>query len=233
MNPIVLILLSFILLGWFLWLRTKPVAQQRKANLMLLLGVLIAATFYLTVTGKLHWLGALIALVLPFARRLLPMLPFAGKIFRHYQANKRSGGNNSEVNSRILKMNLDHDSGSLGGEILEGPLQGRQLDSLSESEFLQLLSFCRQEDPQSARLLETYLDKRFGESWRADDKSGTEPESSEREKAYQILGLEPQSSKEDIIEAHRRLMQKVHPDRGGSDYLAAEINRAKDLLLKE
>ena len=200
---------------------------------MLLLGVLIAAIFYLTVTGKLHWIGALVALLLPFARRLLPLLPFAGKIFKHYQANKQTGGNNSEVNSRILKMNLDHDTGSLDGEILEGPLQGRQLNSLSESEFIQLLNFCRQKDPQSARLLETYLDKRFGESWRGDDKNEMNSEPSERERAYQILGLEPNATKQEIIEAHRRLMQKLHPDRGGSDYLAAEINQAKDLLLKE
>lgn len=200
---------------------------------MLLLGVLIAAIFYLTVTGKLHWIGALVALLLPFARRLLPLLPFAGKIFRHYQANKQTSGNNSEVNSRILKMNLDHDTGSLDGAILEGPLQGRQLDSLSESEFIQLLNFCRHKDPQSARLLETYLDKRFGDSWRGDDKTGTESEPSERDKAYQILGLESGATKQEIIEAHRRLMQKLHPDRGGSDYLAAEINQAKDLLLKD
>lgn len=200
---------------------------------MLLLGVLIAAIFYLTVTGKLHWIGALIALLLPFARRLLPLLPFAGKMFRYYQANKQTSGNNSEVNSRILKMNLDHDTGSLGGEILEGPLQGRQLDSLSESEFIQLLNFCRQKDPQSARLLETYLDKRFGDSWRGDDKNGKESELSEKDKAFQILGLKSDATKQEIIEAHRRLMQKLHPDRGGSDYLAAEINQAKDLLLKD
>ncbi|WP_290699810.1 DnaJ domain-containing protein [Amphritea sp.] len=200
---------------------------------MLLLGVLIATVFYLTVTGKLHWVGALVALLLPFARRLLPLLPFAGKIFRHYQANKQTNGNNSEVNSRILKMNLDHDTGSLDGAILEGPLQGRQLDSLSESEFIELLNFCRQKDPQSARLLETYLDKRFGDSWRGDDKTGTESELSEKDRAYQILGLNPDATKQEIIEAHRRLMQKLHPDRGGSDYLAAEINQAKDLLLKD
>ncbi|WP_244877198.1 DnaJ domain-containing protein [Amphritea japonica] len=214
-------------------MKTKPAAQQRKANLMLLLGVLFAAIFYLTVTGKLHWVGALVAMLLPFARRLLPLLPFAGKLFRHYQANKQSNGNQSEVNSRILKMNLDHDSGSLDGDVLEGPLQGRQLGSLSETEFLELLNFCRQKDPQSARLLETYLDKRFGDSWRMDDKTGPESELSDRDKAFQILGLEADATKDEIIEAHRRLMQKLHPDRGGSDYLAAEINQAKDLLLKD
>ena len=199
---------------------------------MLLLAVAGSALFFLAVTGRLHWLGALFALLLPFARRLLPLMPFIGRLFRHYQQSRSTRGNSSEVSSRILTMRLDHDSGSLDGQILEGPLQGRQLASLSEQEFLQLLTYCREQDSQSARLLETYLDKRFGDSWREDDVSHQETALSDIEKAYHILGLEPGASKEDIIEAHRRLMQKLHPDRGGSDYLAAEINQAKDLLLK-
>ncbi|WP_428035870.1 DnaJ domain-containing protein [Amphritea sp.] len=238
MNPIVLILLGFVLLGWFLWLRSKSPADRRKANRMLLLGACACALFYLMVTGKLNWIGALLALSLPFARHLLPLLPLIGKLFRHYQNKPQDSGNSSEVNSRILKMSLDHDTGSLEGEVLEGPLQGRQLATLSESEFIGLLNYCRKTDIQSARLLETYLDKRFGDSWRKDDQADAETENatdavSDRHRAFQILGLEPGASKEQIIEAHRRLMQKLHPDHGGSDYLAAEINQAKDLLLKE
>ncbi|RRD01146.1 DnaJ domain-containing protein [Amphritea balenae] len=232
MNPIVLILLSSIIICWFLWLRSKPAAQQKKANLMLLVAVLGAALFYLAVTGKLHWLGVLLAMLIPFARRMFPLIPILGRLFQHYQSNKQTKGNSSEVSSRILTMTLDHDSGNLEGTVIEGPLKDRQLNSLSEQEFIQLLNYCRQQDPQSARLLETYLDKRFGDSWRSDDTDQTQTSVSETDKAYQILGLEPGANREEIIEAHRRLMQKLHPDRGGSDYLAAEINRAKDLLLK-
>ncbi|SEQ12187.1 DnaJ domain-containing protein [Amphritea atlantica] len=235
MNPIVLILLGLILLGWILWLRRKSPADQRKANLMLLAGVIMAALLYLLVTGKLNWIAALVAISLPFVRRFIPLFPLLGKLFRHYQSKQQGGANRSEVNSRILKMRLDHDSGSLEGEVIEGPLQGRQLATLSESEFIELLNYCRKTDKQSARLLETYLDKRFGDSWRKDDtadQNSNNSELSESDRAYQILGLEPGASKEEVIEAHRRLMQKLHPDRGGSDYLAAEINQAKDLLLK-
>lgn len=231
MNPIVLILLGLLLLCWSLWLRNKAPLDQLKANLMLLIGVIAAALFYLTFTGKLHWLGAVLAILLPFYRRIIPLIPFIGKIFQHYQRNQRTNGSASTVTSRILKMQLSHDNGSLEGEVLEGPLQGRQLSTLSEAEFIDLLKYCRQNDVQSARLLETYLDKRFGDSWHKDDSNTTETSATDR--AYQVLGLELGASKDEIIEAHRRLMQKLHPDRGGSDYLAAEINQAKDLLLKQ
>lgn len=232
MNPITLFLLGSLCLGWFLWLKSKPVIQQRRANFMLLLGVVGCLLFYLAVTGKLHWLGVLFAMLIPFARRLLPLLPLFGRLFRHYQSNHQSRGNQSEVNTRTLHMTLDHDSGVMQGTVLQGPLQNRELGSLSEEEFISLLRYCRDNDTQSARLLETYLDKRFGDSWREDDHGEQNSPSSETEEAFQILGLQPGASREEIIEAHRRLMQKMHPDRGGSDYLAAKINRAKDLLLE-
>jgi hypothetical protein len=156
---------------------------------------------------------------------------------------KAQPGNQSHVSSDILKMTLDHDSGDMTGEILKGPMAGRALADLAESEFIGLLQYCRDQDEDSARLLKTYLDRRFGDSWRTGDEGAQNSEQgSEREssnsggtltdsEALDILGLEAGASRDEIIQAHRRMMQKMHPDRGGSNYLAARVNEAKERLL--
>lgn len=242
MHPLGLVLLGVVAVVGMLWIKSQPVKRQRAAVIKVVTTLVIMALVYLAVTGRLHWLGVLIAGVLPFMRRLLPLilrfLPFLKHLYDQRQAGSQSGGNHSEVQTAIIKMTLDHDSGVMYGTVLNGPLQGRELGDLSEQEFIQLLSYCRQNDTESARLLEAYLDKRFGDSWREDDPgSQSQPPHNgdsgtmSREEAFSILGLEPDADDKSIIEAHRRLMQKVHPDRGGSDYLAAKINQAKDLLL--
>ena len=155
--------------------------------------------------------------------------------------SKAEPGNQSHVSSDILEMSLDHDSGTMNGKILKGPMAGRALADLGESEFIELLRYCREHDEDSARLLESYLDRRFGDSWRADDEarddSGAPGDRTNSDgpltesEALDILGLEPGASREEIIQAHRRMMQKLHPDHGGSNYLAARINEAKERLL--
>ncbi len=207
---------------------------------MLVLVLASLALLLLAITGRLHWIGAIFAALLPFARQIFPWLvrlfPFLKLLYRRRQQQQTSAGNVSEVQTQILKMQLDHDAGVMYGQILQGPMAGRELGTLGEAEFIELLQYCRQQDQESARLLEAYLNKRFGESWQEDDPGQTGPGPSQsghmtRQEAYQILGITPGCSREEIIAAHRRLMQKYHPDRGGSDYLAAKINQAKDCLL--
>ena len=135
-------------------------------------------------------------------------------------------------------MNLDHDSGEMHGTVLRGAYEGRELHQLSREELLDLLRECDAHDEQSARLLESYLDRMFGEEWR-DGASEEEPRQRRRassanmtrDEAYEVLGLAPGASEADIREAHRKLQLKNHPDQGGSDYLAAKINQAKEVLL--
>jgi len=148
-----------------------------------------------------------------------------------------SGGQTSKVRSAGLEMVLDHDTGEMDGQILAGRYEGRLLSDLNLQELLQVAEDFR-DDQESLRLLESYLDRAHS-GWREDvddgtaDRSGPAPGtgSMSPEEAYDILGLKPNASEAEIVSAHRRLMKQVHPDRGGSDALAAKINEAKDRLL--
>ncbi|MCG2580279.1 MAG: molecular chaperone DnaJ [Marinobacter sp.] len=235
--PLTLLVILLSIVAW-IWLRSLPPSQRNPAILKLALIVGIAIVVVLAVTGRLHFLFVLLAFLYPLLRRVLPSLLKGGMA----GAAKARSGNQSHVSSDILEMTLDHDSGTMSGKILKGPMAGRELADLGESEFIELLRYCRAQDEDSARLLETYLDRRFGDSWRADDEadggqsgdsghSGNTSGPLTESEALDILGLEPGASREEIIQAHRRMMQKVHPDHGGSNYLAARINEAKEYLL--
>jgi DnaJ-domain-containing protein 1 len=130
--------------------------------------------------------------------------------------------------------------------VLTGPFRGRRLSELTPEELMAFLRECRVQDEESARVLEAYLDRTHGAGWRdADDAAGAEgaqgasgrrspwsgASGMSREEACEILGVGPAASAREIKAAHRKLMLKLHPDHGGSDYLAAKINQAKDVLL--
>lgn len=150
--------------------------------------------------------------------------------------------NSSKVRSRYLAMELDHDTGELGGRVVDGQFAGWDLMDLGETETRALIDEIGH-DSESINLLESWLDtNRAG--WReyfaeADAGMGTGPEPGNnngsardpRSEAYAVLGLKPGASEEEVKAAHRELMKGVHPDRGGSEFLAAKINEARDLLL--
>lgn len=156
---------------------------------------------------------------------------------RRSQAARKSPGKRSMVRTAALDMELDHDSGALEGVVLAGRHEGRVLGEMDLSALLELHADLGA-DAESSQLLETYLDGRFP-AWRKDadadtgDRQRSAPGSGAmtEQEAYQILGLEAGASTADIRKAHRRLMQRLHPDLGGSSFLAARINQAKDLLL--
>ncbi|TGG90735.1 molecular chaperone DnaJ [Natronospirillum operosum] len=255
--PLILFALLMAFAGW-VYMRAQPPGQRRQALIKVLVACALVGVIFLALTGRLHLVFGLLAAMVPFLRRLLPAF-LLGRIFRGGIPGGMGGGipgmgggrsqpkpgNQSKVTTDVLEMALDHDSGEMQGRVLQGPMEGRELVSLGESDFIELLQFCRQRDADSARLLETYLDKRFGDSWRADDPqqgagAGQQEEQSgsasgggpmNRREALDILGLEEDATRDDIVMAHRRLMQKLHPDRGGSDWLAARINEAKKILL--
>ncbi len=129
-------------------------------------------------------------------------------------------------------MTLHHASGHMDGEIKLGRHRGRFLSELTLGELTGL--FGEINDYDSQRLLETYLDHHYP-NWREErqrSESRSDVEMS-RSEALEALGLLDGASRDDIVTAHRRLIQKLHPDRGGSTYLAALLNRAKDILIRD
>jgi hypothetical protein len=148
----------------------------------------------------------------------------------------RSAGQSSQVRSQFLDMRLDHDSGELSGQIVAGPNAGHLLN---EFDLPQLIAMIPGFDAESVSLLESYLDRRFP-AWRQNaqgDAAGGQRRAASSgkmtdEEAYQILGLKPGAGRDEIGRAHRGLMKKLHPDQGGSTYLAARVNEAKDTLLR-
>ncbi len=150
---------------------------------------------------------------------------------------RRSPGSRSAVKSRFFEMSLDHDSGDMRGRVVAGRLAGRELDELDDQTLRDLAAEVAG-DPESVALFEAYLDRRMP-GWRehveADAAAGAggtaDSGAMTDEEAYQILGLAPGASAGEIRAAHRRLMMRVHPDQGGSTFLAAKINQAKDRLL--
>ena len=237
---------GFLLLVRLLWLKAQPkgnVAILTAASIALVVGLALLAA-----TGRLHWLVALGAAVFPFLRRLLAFLPLwqmfrrfapmAGQAFSQGPAGGAGAApEHSEVRTGDLRMRLHHATGEMDGEVLMGPFQGRWLSGMDLDELNALRTDLS--DTQSAPLLDTYMERRFGSRQDgADEEQGQRagPTGSDAEmtesRALEILGLEPGASEQEIVEAHRRLIQRLHPDRGGSTFLAATLNEAKRVLLK-
>jgi hypothetical protein len=221
-----------------LWFFLSNFAQANPATLARLLKI-IGGTVALGLAGLLVLrgridlallVGSLGAWLLGWSRLTFPNLG---------RRAQRASGSTSRVRSRTIEMTLDHDTGKMEGCVLAGAFAGQQLGSLDEARLRDLLSECHASDLDGARLLEAYLDRRFPR-WRANTRNeeqtqaDTQPVSGVMtlEEAYQILDLRPGATPDEIRQAHRILMKKLHPDQGGSTYLAARVNQAKDILIR-
>ena len=136
-------------------------------------------------------------------------------------------------------MNLDHATGRIDGDITSGQFKDRTLSDLSFEEISQFYRICEQQDTEALRLLQAFIQREFPERWEQSqwrDDPQTDPASSSSmsvDEAWDILGLLPGSDKDAIVKAHRKLMGRLHPDKGGSTFLASRVNQAKDRLLAE
>ena len=151
---------------------------------------------------------------------------------------RKSPGQSSRVATSLLSMELEHDSGRMDGEVLSGPFKGRRLSSLTLAEAQRLHALAAGTPDQSRALFEAWMERvhpEWRESWSSaarSQPSGPSPKMT-RQEALAILGLKDKPTIDEIRAAHRRLMKAAHPDLGGSDYLAAKINEAKEFLLQD
>ena len=234
MPALLLALLSFaaiaLAIAWLLRANPSSLARVMRVIMVVLGGIGV---------------GAMLIFGLRFLPGLLPeLMGLAGiaitALIARAVRNRSSGGfsapgtgQRTEVDTAFLKAWIDHASGDVGGTVLAGRFAGRTLDVLTDADLFDLRTECAA-DADSLRVLEAYLDRRLGADWR-NARSAPPPRGSRsdmsREEALAVLGLSEGATGEEIKAAHRRLIQRMHPDVGGSADLAARINRAKDVLL--
>jgi hypothetical protein len=230
--PKIILILALLIGVWYWWSYLKKLPKDKsrpflwKTGFWLVLGI----ASYLVLTGKMHWLGAGLAALVPLLRSVILWGFRAAPLMRLLGRFKSTP---SQFRTQSLVVTINFASGQLTGEIISGDLAGKQLSELSSDEIKTLSKQLKENDKESYILLQAYLirsgstDEQFANNFKADNYT----EISKAE-AYEVLGISADSSQEEVIKAHKRLMQRLHPDRGGSDYLAAKINAAKDLLIK-
>lgn len=228
------LLLAAVLLAMRWAVQADPVFLARVLR-RVGLGLIALALLFLLVTGRVGFVGALVGLGVPlflmFRRRSAARATYGGA--------GPSGSGRSSLATAWLDVSLDHASGAVDGTVKQGRFAGRPLGSLSIEELVGLLAECRKADSESATILEAYLDRVHGPGWRQQGPGAAGSNGAgarggggmSREEAYAVLGLKPDARTEEVREAYHRLMKKLHPDQGGSDYLAARLNEARDLLL--
>lgn len=238
---VLLLLGGLALARWFVGADPRLLATAARTVGIAVLVVIFAG---LALTGRLGWMIGLLPLILPLLWR---RSGWGGRWSGGLGGLGGGGPASSGVRTAYLDMHLDHGSGSLDGQVLQGAHAGRRLSQLMLAELLALLRSIDGADRKSALLLEAYLDRRFPDWRQGEETTGTGAGAHEpgdgagaaspaggpmtHDDALRILGLAPGASAAEIKAAHLRLIAIVHPDRGGSPFLAAQVNRARDVLL--
>ncbi|MBT5571645.1 MAG: molecular chaperone DnaJ [Alphaproteobacteria bacterium] len=230
------------LLGLYLvgrWFVNAQPADVFRALRWVAGGIVVFGLIAIAISGRWNLLWALSFPVFPLLMRW--------RAIRSMQKNARgpSSGQASEIDTRYLRMTLDHDTGDMDGTVREGAFSGLILSDMKLGELIELWRECAREDEQSRSVLESYLDRAQPE-WRdvvgeaaagGSERRTGNPESPwtrdgmSVDEAREILGVSPGASDLDIEAAYRQEMKRAHPDQGGSDWMAAKVNQAKDALL--
>ena len=231
---IALLIGALLISRWYV--NAPPSTLLKMFKWLAIILAVVIILFFLIVGPKLWALWAL-PVLLPWIMRARAAARLVKNWSRMSNNNKKvqpDPEQMSEVETGFLRMYLDHQTGEMNGEVTQGNFSGQTLRSLSLEDLLKLLSEIS-EDVQSVQVLTAYLDRYHSDEWQqhfnGSESVGNRGESMTVEEAYEILGLETAASDGDIKDAHHKLMNKNHPDHGGSNFLATKINQAKDLLL--
>lgn len=228
------------------WAMNAPPRKLLNALRWSVFGLAGVVFLFLLLTGRLAWALAALAAMIPGGMRLVRLFLIGRFLHGMYRStrnpfagmggggNSKGTGQTSEVSSTFLRMRLDHDSGTMEGTVIAGTFAGQSLSALSPDNLRQLRGEVAT-DSNSLRLLEAWLDRAYPD-WRqsADsDHAGTASSNGPMsvDEARRILDVSSTASAADIKDAYRRLMGRLHPDHGGSSYLAAKLNEARDVLL--
>ena len=225
-----LLVVAALIGAYFLFRRLRRLSWSGQGPRLGIAAGLAALLLLLTLRGGAEVAVPLLTVLAPFLLRWLNTRPLPSS---SSTSAKPGSTGCSTVSTRFLSMELDHATGAMSGRVLEGRFAKRSLRDLPFQDLLELWREC-QSDPQSVAVLEAYLDRHANPDWRERLREADVDKVSaamDRAEAYQILGLQPDASREDIQAAYRRLIQRVHPDHGGSSYLATRLNQARDLLL--
>jgi hypothetical protein len=230
--PRLLLLIAVIFSLWYWWKIVKSLPSEKRRPFLWRTAFwsVLGLSVVLVASGRMHWLGAGLAVLVPLAKGAFALglraLPFL-QILSRFKTSP------SQFRTKSLAVEVNFSTRQMDGEVLDGEFAGRRLSELSADETQRLSDSLRSVDRESYMLLQAYLMRngRGGDEQSQQESTSSSFSDLSDEEALKILGLEPGASKEDIGKAHKRLMQRLHPDRGGSDYLAAKINAAKDQLI--
>ncbi|HRH79198.1 MAG TPA: hypothetical protein PK129_17785 [Cellvibrionaceae bacterium] len=206
-------------------IKPMPAAERKKMLWLTAMWALAALLLIGVFTGKVHWLGAAAAAAFALLRTGF----FTGLTLGRFWLAKNGGV--ARFTTEHIAAELDVNQMNLNGHIKQGLYANYRLDQLDKSQLEELLEYYQSRDKKSYYLIKTLLQRRgfYSEHTRQEP---SPPGVSDLQEAMDILGLSGTPTKSDVLAAHRRLIHKLHPDRGGSDFLASQVNAARDQLLK-
>lgn len=228
--PRLILLVGLIFIVWYWWSTVKrlPTERMRPFLWRSAFWVVLSISVILVVSGRMHWVGAGLAALIPLGKTLLAFGFRALPILRLLGRFKTSP---SQFKTKSLNVTINFSNSQMDGEVLIGDLAGKKLSELSDEQLESIATQLKDIDRESYALLYAYRMRRGNAGQQNEDGFNAESFNGLSEsEAYEVLGLDQTASKEEVIKAHKRLVQRLHPDRGGSDYLAAKINAAKDRL---